>query len=183
MKLHSFQEFLNESAKEESINPIFEGNDEFVSDKKIKDEKDLVSDIEKNLEKEINRILKDNGIAYNPIKVSYTPAKKRFSFDSKPVMGKDLGVMQYGFYQVWINSFGGGELPQHRNTEDGIEFTPYVWFNLHYSYTHGSQDIGSQGSNGCSLYLPGESRSNLWYDVVNRTLLKESEAAKLVYKR
>jgi hypothetical protein len=184
MKLHSFQEFLNESKSEEIIeNPLNENAEvTFVSDKRIKDEKDLFDYIEKHLAKAFNTLLSDNGIDYNPVTAKMNVAKRRVELDSKPLMGKDLGIMKYGFYEVWINSFGGGQLPQFRHNENGeFEFHPYIWFNIHYSYHHGSPDIGSQGSNGCSLYLPGERTSNAYYVVLDEKFYKDSEARRMKF--
>lgn len=174
--LKTFEGYLNEGAQEES-NPLSEGKEIYVSDAKFKDEAALKADIAKNLAPAFNKLLKDNGIDSPPVTVEEN--RSRYEFDSKPIMGEALGIMKYGFKEVYINSFGGGAVPQINKDADGFEFTPYIWFNLHYSYTHGSADTTSQGSNGCSLYLPGEKQSNIFYDIVNGVFLKSSEASKI----
>jgi hypothetical protein len=175
-RLKTFESYLNESSKKE-IDPIFEEKTLYISNDKFKDEAALKADIAKNLVPAFNKLLKDNGINFPPITVAEN--RSRYEFDSKPLTGKDLGIMQWGFKELYINSFGGGSIPQINKDADGFEFTPYIWFNLHYSYTHGSADTSSQGSNGCGLYLPGEKQSNIWYDIVNGVFLKQSEAMKL----
>jgi len=175
----TFESYLNEGREKESL-PIFESDTVFISDDKFPDEATLKADIMKNMGPAINKLLKASGISYGPITVVEGSGRNaRYEFESKPITGKDLGVMQWGFKEVWINSFGGGSIPQINKDADGFRFTPYIWFNVHYSYTHGSADTSSQGSNGCSLYLPGEKRSDVFYDIVNGVFLKSSEADKL----
>ncbi len=177
--LKTFEGYLNEGAQEEA-NPLFEGTTTFISNDKFKDEASLKADIMKNMGPAINKLLKDGGISYGPITVKEGAGRTaRYEFESKPITGKDLGILQWGFKEVWINSFGGGSIPQINKDADGFEFTPYIWFNIHYSYTHGSAETSSQGSNGCSLYLPGEKRADVFYDIVNGVFLKSSEADKL----
>jgi hypothetical protein len=81
--------------------------------------------------------------------------------------------MQYGFSEVYIDTFGGGSIPRINKTDAGIEFPPYIWFNLHYSYRH-----TSGGSNGCALVPPGEDRSDIFYDIVKGEFLGQKEAEK-----
>jgi len=192
--INSFEKFIGESAAycdscdntadkcvcktNESANPLNE-SDVFIANDKFKDEAALKADIAKNMAPAFNKLLKDNGITFPAITVEEN--RGRYEFDSKPLTGKDLGIMQWGIKELYINSFGGGSLPKISKDADGFEFSPLIWFNLHYSYTHGSADINSQGSNGCSLYLPGERTSNIWYDIVNGVFLKDSEAQKLKF--
>jgi hypothetical protein len=148
----------------------------FVSDPKITDEASLKASIDKNISAAFNKLLKDNGINFPTVTVKEN--RGRYEMESKPLTGKDLGIMQYGIKELYINSFGGGSLPQINKAAEGFEFTPFIWFNLHYSYKHGSVDTMSQGSNGCNLYLPGERSSDIFYDVVKGVFLKRSEAEK-----
>jgi hypothetical protein len=166
-------ECYKEKEANESVNPLNE-SDVFIANEKFKDEAALKADIAKNLAPAFNKLLKDNGIIFPPVTVS--DSRGRYVFDSKPVTGKDLGIMQWGIKELYINSFGGGAFPKIGKDASGFTFSPYIWFNLHYSYTHGSPDIPSQGSNGCSLYLPGERISNIYYDIVEGKFLKASEA-------
>lgn len=166
-------ECYKEKGANESANPLNE-SEVFITDDKFKDVAALKADIAKNLAPAFNKLLKDNGINFPTVTVKETSS--RYEFESKPVTGKDLGIMQYGFKEVYINSFGGGALPKVGKDADSFTFFPYIWFNLHYSYTHGSADVPSQGSNGCSLFLPGERQSNVYYDIVEGKFLKQSEA-------
>lgn len=173
--IKDFQNFIYES-QDAFDNPLNE-KEVFITDDRFKDEKTLFADILKNMGPAINKLLKDKGIDYNPITVSEN--RGRYQFDSKPITGKDLGIMQYGFKEVYIKTFGGGAVPRVNNSEAGLEFSPYIWFNLHYSYEHGSADTSTQGSNGCALYLPGERQANIYYDIVNGVFLTSSQPTKL----
>jgi hypothetical protein len=166
-------ECYKEKEANESVNPLNE-SDVFIANEKFKDEAALKADIAKNLAPAFNKLLKDNGINIPPATVKETSS--RYEFESKPVTGKDLGIMQYGFKEVRIDSFGGGQLPKMGKDSDSFTFSPYIGFNLHYSYTHGSADVPSQGSNGCALFLPGERQSYVFYDIVEAKFLKHSEA-------
>ena len=172
--IKDFQNFINEST--ELIDPLME-KEVFITDDRFKDEKTLFADILKNMGPAINKLLKDKGITYNPISV--TENRGRYQFDSKPITGDALGIMKYGFKEVWIDTFGGGTVPRVNNSEAGLEFPPHIWFNLHYSYEHGSADTSATGSNGCALYLPGEKRADIFYDIVKGVFLTSSQAGKL----
>jgi hypothetical protein len=173
--LKTFEGYVNESA--DVASPLNEGK-VYISNDKFTDEATLKADILKNVGPALNKLLKDNGISYNPI-TAKEGRGNRVEFDSKPLTGKDLGVMQYGFKEVYINSFGGGGFPEiNKAAGEKLEFSPYIWFNLHYDYKHGAPWTNSQGSNGCSLYLPNEDTSNIYYDIVGGVFLKASEAEK-----
>lgn len=174
--IKTFESYVNTDVNE-SENPLNEGNQVFVSDPKFKDEASLKADILKKVGPAFNDLLARQGIKYNA--VTGKDSRNRIELDSKPITGKDLGIMQYGFKEVWINSFGGGSYPQiNKAAGEAFEFSPYVWFNVHYSYTHGAEHINSQGSNGCSLFFPGEQSSNVYYDVIAGRFLTASEAEK-----
>jgi len=167
-------ECYKEKDTNESANPLNEAT-VYISNDKFKDEATLKADILKNVGPALVKLLKDNGINYGPIGAREN--RGRVEFESKPITGKDLGIMQYGFKEVYINSFGGGSFPQiNKAAGDTLEFSPYIWFNLHYSYSHGAAWMNSQGSNGCSFYLPGETTSNIFYDIVGGVFLKAGEA-------
>ena len=169
-----FKKSLMESVDvNENMDPLNEG-DIYVSSNDFADENSLVADVIKNITPAFNKMLKDSGIDYKIDSTVFN--RSRFEFNGKPLVGNALGIMKYGFKEVFINSFGGGQIQYQKG--DGFKFTPLIWFNLHYSYTHGSADISSQGSNGCSLYLPGENSSNIWYDIRNKVFLKNGEAAR-----
>jgi len=157
----------------ENVDPLNEG-DIYVSNENFKDETSLVADIIKNMPVAFNKMLKDAKIDYSIDSVVFN--SNRFELKGKPLTGDALGIMKYGIKEVWINSFGGGQIQVQKGEE--FQYTPVIWFNLHYSYTHGSADTSSQGSNGCSLYLPGEKSSNVYYDIDNRVFLKYSESEK-----
>ena len=163
---------VNESALNEA--EIYIANDKF------KDEAALKADIADNIAPAFNRLLSKNGIDFPPVTIKEN--RGSYQIESKPITGKALGIMQYGFKEVYIDSFGGGSLPKISKDAAGFEFTPIIWFNLHYSYNHGSADTSSQGSNGCALFLPGEKTSNIWYDIVNGEFLKDSERQKFFDK-
>jgi len=172
--IKDFQDFINES---ENISPLIE-SEVFISDDKFADELALKADILKNVGPAFNKLLKDNGISYNPV-TAKEGRGNRVEFESKPLTGKDLGIMMYGLKEVYIDSFGGGSLPKiNKAAGEKLEFSPYIWFNLHYSYRHGAPWTDSTGSNGCSLYLPNERRSDIFYDIVGGVFLKSSEADK-----
>lgn len=168
-------ECYKEKDANESVNPLNEGATLYVSNPKFKDEASLKADILKNVGPALDNLLARNGVKYNAITAK--EGRGRIELDSKPITGKDLGIMQYGFKSVWINSFGGGSFPQiNKAAGEAFEFSPYIWFNLHYSYEHGAAWMNSTGSNGCSLYLPSERTSNVYYDVIEGRFLLESEA-------
>ena len=158
---------------QESVN---EGEEIFISDERFQDLGSLKADILKNMTPAINDFLARQGIKYNPITVKED--RGRYTFISKPVTGKDLGFFQYGMVEAYIDSFGGGQVPRIREADGKIEFNPLIWFNLHYSYKHGTPDTGSQGSNGCALYPPGEDRSVICYNISTGRFLTSSEAEK-----
>jgi hypothetical protein len=158
---------------QESVN---EGEEIFISDERFQDLDSLKADILKKITPAINDFLARQGIKYNPITVKED--RGRYAFISKPVTGKDLGFFQYGMVEAYIDSFGGGQVPRIREADGKIEFNPLIWFNLHYSYKHGTPYIGSQGSNGCPLYPPGERSSNIWYNIITGRFLISSEAQK-----
>jgi hypothetical protein len=167
----------NEGKLSSGSNPLNEGATLYISNPKFKDEASLKADILKKVGPALDNLLARNGVKYNAITAK--ESRGRIELDSTPLTGKDLGIMQYGFKSVWINSFGGGSFPQiNKAAGEAFEFSPYIWFNLHYSYEHGAAWMNSQGSNGCSLYLPSEKSSNVFYDVVEGRFLLESEAAR-----
>lgn len=82
--------------------------------------------------------------------------------------------MQYGFKEVYINIFSGGNYPQvNKAAGENFEFSPYIWATLNYSYQH---TLG--GSNGCGLLFPGEQGDSIYYDVVAGKWLTNTEAGK-----
>jgi hypothetical protein len=172
--INSFENFVNESASSVE-NPLNEGVGLFVSNDKFKDEATLKADILKNAGPALNDLLSRQGIKYNPITAK--DSGKRISFDSKPVTGKDLGFMQYGFSEVYITIFSGGSFPQIQkgSVDPGIDFKffPYIWATLNYSYKH-----TNGGSNGCALIFSGERRDDIYYDVIDGRWLTASEAEK-----
>lgn len=157
----------------ENVDPLNEG-DIYVSNENFKDETSLVADIIKNMPGAFNKMLKDAKIDYSIDSTVFN--RNCFELKGKPLTGDTLGIMKYGFKEVFIDSFGGGQIQVQKGEE--FQYTPLIWFNIHYSYTHGSADTSSQGSNGCSLYLPGEKSSNVYYDIDNRVFLKYSESEK-----
>lgn len=181
MKQHvkTLDTFLNEGIETpKNENPLLEA-EVYVSDDKIKDPAALEADILNNIVPAFNKLLADNKVPYKIDKAVIN--RGRVEFVGRPITGKDLGIMQWGIKNLWINSFGGGTYNVQKVTsdEEKFGFSPLIWFNLHYSYEHGSAETSSQGSNGCSLYLPGEKQSNIYYDIVNTVFLKASEADKL----
>ena len=167
--IRTFENFLNEDTNSDLLN---EGNQVFVSDPKFKDETALKADILKNVGPAINDLLARQGVKYHPITAKEN--RGRIEFDSKPMTGNELGFMQYGFSEVFLDTFGGGNFPQiNKASGENLEFSPYIWFNLHYDYKH----VGG-GSNGCELRFSGERSSNIFYDVIAGKFLTDSEAEK-----
>jgi hypothetical protein len=165
--IKSFDNYLNENA-----DVLNEDNTLYTSNPKFKDEATLMADILKNAGPALNDLLSRQGIKYNALTAK--AHGKRISFDSKPLTGKDLGVMQYGFAEVYINTFSGGGFPQiNKASGENFEFAPYIWATLNYSYKH-----AGGGSNGCSLIFPGEPNDSIYYDVVDGKWLTASEASK-----
>jgi hypothetical protein len=157
----------------ENVDPLNEG-DIYVSNENFKDETSLVADIIKNMPGAFNKMLKDAKIDYSIDSVVFN--SNRFELKGKPLTGDALGIMKWGIKEVWINSFGGGQIQVQKGEE--FQYTPVIWFSLHYSYTHGSESISSQGSNGCALFLPGEQRNDVWYDIDNKEFLPYRAAEK-----
>jgi hypothetical protein len=141
-------------------------------------EDQLKKDILGNIGNAFNKLLKDAGIKYNP--VTAIESGGRIRFESKPLTGNDLGVMKFGFKEVYINTFSGGSMPkiQKGAADEKLMFTPYIWFTINYSYKHGSADTNATGSNGCSLFLPGENSDSIYYDIGSYKFLTASQAAK-----
>jgi len=164
----------------ETMNPLNEAV-VFVSDAKFKDEATLKADILAKAGPAFIAFLKAKGVDW-PTAITIEESGNRLTLTTKPVVGKDLGVMQYGFKEVYLEFFGGGTLPkiQKATAEDGsdFQFEPCIWCRLHYAYKHGSADTFSQGSNGCNLYLPGTDNSDIWYDIANGVWLDRKEAQK-----
>jgi hypothetical protein len=169
--IHTFNNYIKES----EASPLLERTVSYVSDERFKDAASLKADILKNAGPALTKLLKDNGIVYGPL-TAKEGRGNRIAFESKPITGKDLGIMMYGLKEVYIGIFSGGDFPQiNKAAGEAFEFTPHIWCQLHYSYTHGAPWTRSQGSNGCSLYLPGEDNDSIFYDVVNAKFLKASE--------
>jgi hypothetical protein len=173
--IKTFEGYVNES-----VNPLNEAT-VFVSDAKFKDEATLKADILANAGPAFGTFLKAKGVDW-PTAITIEERGNRLTLTTKPVTGKDLGVMQYGFKEVYLTFFGGGTLPkiQKATAEDGsdFEFEPSIWCRLNYSYNHGSESTSSQGSNGCSFFLPGTDNADVWYDIVNGVWLDRKEAQK-----
>jgi len=171
--LKTFETYINKGVNEAAD---LNENVKYVSDDKFKDEATLKADILENAGPALATFLKDKGVDW-PTDFAIEDAGNRIKLVSKPVTGDALGIMQYGFKEVYLSFFGGGSFPKisKATAEDGsdFEFEPCIWTNLNYSYTH-----TSGGSNGTNFILPGSSDSNIWYDVVNAKWLDRKEAQK-----
>jgi len=176
--LKTFENYSNKSTDVVSLNEA----DVFVSNEKFKDEATLKADIIKNAGPALAKFLKEKGLDWPTPVTVVERSGNRLSIVSKPITGAALGIMQYGFKEVYISFFGGANLPriQKATADDGsdFQFQPSIWCRLNYSYTHGSADTREQGSNGCALYLPGTDNADIWYDVVNGVWLDRKEARK-----
>ena len=169
--LKTFESFVKPEANENQ-NSLNEGAAIYVSDPKFKDETTLIADILKKAGPALNDLLARQGIKYNPL--TATERGKRFTFDSKPMTGNDLGFMQYGFSEAYVNLFNGGAYPQiNKSAEESFEFEPYIWGTLNYQYKH-----TGGGSNGCSLIFSGENNDSIYYDIIAGKWLTGSEASK-----
>ena len=164
--LHTFESYLNENTS------LLNEGEKFVTDDRFKDEASLKADIIKNAGPALKTFLKDQGVDW-PTDFEITEQSNRLKLTSKPVTGDALGIMQYGFVEVYLTFFNGGSLPKINKSADGIEFQPSIWTNLNYSYKH-----AGGGSNGCNLYLPASKSADIWYDVVNAKWLDRLEAQK-----
>jgi hypothetical protein len=169
--VNNYEGYLKESNSFDGI--LNEGSTLYISDPKFKDVETLKADILKNAGPALNDLLSRQGIKYNPLTAADRRGS-RITFESKPLTGNDLGVMQYGFKEVYINIFNGGDYPQiNKAAGENFEFSPYIWATLNYMYQH---VLG--GSNGCGLVFPGEDRDSIYYDVVGGKWLTAKEAAK-----
>lgn len=166
--LKTFEGYLNEG---ENIEPINESTT-FVANEKFTDEATLKADILKNAGPALTKFLNDKGVKW-PGALTIEDKGNRIALSSKPVTGNDLGLMQYGFKEVYITFFGGGSFPKVNKSSESFEFEPSIWTNLNYSYVH-----TSGGSNGTNFILPGSDDSNIWYDVINGVWLDRKEAQK-----
>ena len=170
MKLTTYAEFLNESNKTQAVNEA--NNYVYIKHPEFTSVKDITSHITAKAGKAWSDfIAKHLGIKVN---AKATIGRRDYvSLESAPLPTKDYGVFQYGMKSVSIDTFSGGEINWQNvgNQEDSFEFHGYIWFTIHYSYTH-----VAGGSNGCSLYLPGEDNHNVWYDIVNNQFLSSNEA-------
>jgi hypothetical protein len=148
-----------------------------VSDPSITDEATLRADILKKAGPALEELLKKKGVKWpGGFKISEVKGRNgfRLELESSPITGTALGIMQFGFDKLYLNIFNGGNMPSLVKDGDTLTFEPYIWITLHYSYT-----VKSGGSNGIPLFLPGESRPDLWYDVLNGEWLTTSAASKL----
>lgn len=169
--VNNYDSYLKENTTENIL--LNENKLIFVSDERFKDETMLKADILKNAGPALNNLLARQGIKYNPLNAS-DKGGFRISFESKPITGKDLGFMQYGFKEVYINIFSGGNYPQvNKAAGENFEFSPWIWATLNYSYQH-----INGGTNGCGLVFPGERGDSIYYDVVEGQWLTQTEAAK-----
>ena len=158
----------SESTNESVLN---EGSTLYISDPKFKDEASLKADILKKAGPALNDLLARQGVKYNPL-TAKERGGNRISFDSKPMTGKDLGFMQYGFSEVYINIFSGGKFPEiNKAAGENFEFEPYIWATLDYVYKH-----TNGGSNGCNLIFDGEDTNSIYYDIVGGKWLTQKEA-------
>jgi hypothetical protein len=171
--IKTFENYLSADVNE-NINPLNE-KETFVADDKFTDEATLRADILKNAEPALISFLKDKGVDW-PTPIFVAEHANRLTLTTKPVTGKDLGILQYGFKEVYLTFFGGGSFPKINKSADAFEFEPCIWCRLNYSYNHGSESTSSQGSNGCSFYLPGSDNADIWYDIVNGVWLDRGEA-------
>lgn len=171
--IKTFEGYVNNDVNE-SMNPLNEAT-VFVSNDKFTDESTLKAEIIKNAGPAFITFLKDKGVDW-PTAITIEERGNRLTLTTKAVTGKDLGVMQYGFKEVYLTFFGGGTLPKVNKAADTFEFEPCIWCRLNYSYNHGSESTSSQGSNGCSFFLPGTDNSDIWYDIVNGIWLDRKEA-------
>lgn len=169
-------ECYKEKDTNESVNPLNEA-ELYITDSNITDEATLKADILKNIGPAFNQMLKNAGIKYNPVTAS--ESRGRIQFESKPLTGDALGIFKYGIRECWIGLFSGGNMPQIQKDTEKFSFKPYIWATLNYSYKHGAQGANySSGSNGCSLYLPGEDSDSIYYDIVGKKFLTNSQAMK-----
>ena len=170
-----------EESEAPAVNDLNEG-DTFIKDPRFINQAALNADIAKNAGPALEKFLKANGINW-PGKMEITVQSNRMVLETKPVTGKDLGILQYGFKEVYLTFFNGGNITLksvvNPDTMKGeIEFKPSIWTNLNYSYKHGAADTSSQGSNGCTFYIPGNQSGDIWYDVVNGVWLDRKSAQK-----
>ena len=171
--VNNYEGYLKER---NSFGMLNEGTTLYISDPKFKDVETLKADILKKAGPALNDLLSRQGIKYNPLTAISEETRRGTSitFESKPLTGKDLGVMQYGFKEVYINIFNGGNYPQiNKAAGENFEFSPYIWATLNYMYKH---TLG--GSNGCQLIFPGEEGDSIYYDVVGGKWLTGSESIK-----
>jgi hypothetical protein len=182
-------EFQGKTYKvEESEAPVVNDlneSDTFIKDlSKFANQAALIADISKNAGPALEKFLKASGINWpGKMEITVDSRSNRLKLETKPVTGKDLGILQYGFKEVYLTFFNGGNITLRSvvnpDTMKGeLEFKPSIWTNLNYNYNHGSADTNSQGSNGCTFYIPGNQSGDIWYDIVNGVWLDRKGAQK-----
>lgn len=170
MKLTTYEEFLNESNRVEPLNEA--NNYVYIKHPDFQSAKDIIdSFVAKGGKAWSAFINKQLGIKVNAS--ARAGRRDSVSVESAPIPTKDYGIFQYGMKSVSIDTFSGGSINwQNVGTqEDKFEFHGYIWFTIHFAYTH----VGG-GSNGCSLYIPGNDSDSIWYDIVNNQFLTANEA-------
>ena len=168
MELLSYEEYLNESATEQVINEA--NNFVYIKHPDFTSIKDITSHITAKAGKAWSEfIAKHLGVKVN---AKATIGRRDYvSLESAPLPNKDYGVFQYGMKSVTIDSFAGGQINSQEDKENSFEFHGYIWFTIHFSYEH-----VDGGTNGCKLYVPGETSDSVWYDIVNNQFLTSNEA-------
>lgn len=163
----TFDNFVTESGKTETINEA--NNFVYIKNPEFTSVKDIANHISANAGKAWSEFIsKHLGVKVNS---KATIGRRDYaSLTSAPLPTKDYGIFQYGMKSVSIETFSGGEIHYQGDKED-FEFHGYVWFTIHFRYTH-----TDGGTNGCSLYLPGETSDSIWYDIVNNQFLTSNEA-------
>jgi hypothetical protein len=158
--IQTFENYFNEEVQDSSTR--INENEIYISNEKFTDEASLKADILKNAGPALESFLRDNGFDWTP-GFQIVDDRTRLKLVSKPMKGDDLGIMQSAFAEVYITFFNGGSYPNvNKAAKEAFEFEPSIWCNLNFSWkNHGG------GSNGANLILPGQDRSDIWYDVVN----------------
>lgn len=170
MKLTTYNEFVNESAKVESLNEA--NNYVYIKHPDFKSVKDIIdSFVAKGGKSWSEFINKHLGVKVNG--TARAGRRDSVSVESSPISNKEYGIFQYAMKSVSIDTFSGGSIDWQNvgHQEDNFEFHGYIWFTIHFSYTH-----TGGGSNGCELYIPGNDSTSIWYDIVNDTFLTANEA-------
>jgi hypothetical protein len=169
----SFDAFINES---EEINEA-SNNLVYISDKKFKSVEDITNSFEANAGKAWEKFISDKmGVKVKGVAKISSRRGNFASITTDPITTNQLGIFKFCLDWATVDNFGGGEIHTQMVNNSVFEFSPFIYFRIHLSYSS-----KSGGTNGLDVVLSGNTPrdSSVWYDVLNNTFLDQAEATRI----